>query len=237
MIVIPAVDVRGGRCVQLVGGEYDREMVSIDDPVAVARRWRIEGFNTLHVVDLDAATGRGSNADVVERVIEAVDTTVQIGGGIRTAEQIMRLVAIGVARIITGTRALEDRTWLESMSVANPEKLIVAIDVRNESIVSHGWQKVHDNDIPKAVSALNDLPLAGLLVTAVHREGQMEGPDVSLIEKVARLSSFPVQASGGIASVDHLKQLESAGASAAVVGMALYTGVLSARDINEAFIA
>lgn len=237
MIVIPAVDVRGGRCVQLVGGEYDREMVSIDDPVAVARRWRIEGFNTLHVVDLDAATGRGSNADVVERVIEAVDTTVQIGGGIRTAEQIMRLVAIGVARIITGTRALEDHTWLESMSVANPEKLIVAIDVRNESIVSHGWQKVHDNDIPKAVSALNDLPLAGLLVTAVHREGQMEGPDVSLIEKVARLSSFPVQASGGIASVDHLKQLESAGASAAVVGMALYTGVLSARDINEAFIA
>lgn len=237
MIVIPAVDLRGGRCVQLVGGEYDREMVSIDDPVAVARRWSIEGFNTLHVVDLDAATGRGSNADVVERVIEAVDTTVQIGGGIRTAEQIMRLVAIGVARIITGTRALEDHTWLESMSVANPEKLIVAIDVRNESIVSHGWQKVHDNDIPKAVSALNDLPLAGLLVTAVHREGQMEGPDVSLIEKVARLSSFPVQASGGIASVDHLKQLESAGASAAVVGMALYTGVLSARDINEAFIA
>ena len=237
MIVIPAVDLRGGRCVQLVGGEYDREMVSIDDPVAVARRWSFEGFNTIHVVDLDAATGRGSNSDVVERIIEAVDTTVQVGGGIRAAEQIERLAAIGVARVVVGTRALEDRDWLENMSVANPGKLIIALDVRHDSIVSHGWQKTHDSNIANEISALNDLPLAALLVTAVHREGQMEGPDVSLIEKVVRLSSFPVQASGGIASLSDLKQLESAGAAAAIVGMALYTGVLSAREINEAFIA
>ena len=237
MIVIPAVDLRGGRCVQLVGGEYDREMVSLDDPVAVARRWSLEGSNTLHVVDLDAATDRGSNADVVERIVESVDTTIQVGGGIRTAEQIERLAAIGVARVVVGTRALEDRDWLENMSVANPGKLIIALDVRHDSIVSHGWQKTHDSNIANEISALNDLPLAALLVTAVHREGQMEGPDVSLIEKVVRLSSFPVQASGGIASLSDLKQLESAGAAAAIVGMALYTGVLSAREINEAFIA
>ena len=237
MIVIPAVDLRGGRCVQLVGGEYDSEMVSLDDPVAVARRWSLEGFNTLHVVDLDAATDRGSNADVVERIVESVDTTIQVGGGIRTAEQIERLAAIGVARVVVGTRALEDRDWLENMSVANPGKLIIALDVRHDSIVSHGWQKTHDSNIANEISALNDLPLAALLVTAVHREGQMEGPDVSLIEKVVRLSSFPVQASGGIASLSDLKQLESAGAAAAIVGMALYTGVLSAREINEAFIA
>lgn len=237
MIVIPAVDLRGGRCVQLVGGEYDSEMVSLDDPVAVARRWSLEGFNTLHVVDLDAATDRGSNADVVERIVESVDTTIQVGGGIRTAEQIERLAAIGVARVVVGTRALEDRDWLENMSVANPGKLIIALDVRHDSIVSHGWQKTHDSNIANEISALNDLPLAALLVTAVHREGQMEGPDVSLIEKVVRLSSFPVQASGGIASLSDLKQLDNAGASAAIVGMALYTGVLSAREINEAFIA
>lgn len=236
MIVIPAVDLRGGRCVQLVGGEYDRQMVSLDDPVAVARRWSFEGFNTLHVVDLDAATGRGSNADVVERIVESVDTTVQVGGGIRTSEQIERLVAAGVTRVVVGTRALEDRDWLEKISSTNPGKVIVAIDVRNDSIVSHGWQEIHNNDIANEISALNDLPLAGLLVTAVHCEGQMQGPDVSLIEKVTRLSSFPVQASGGIASVADLKQLENAGASAAIVGMALYTGVLSAPAINEAFI-
>jgi phosphoribosylformimino-5-aminoimidazole carboxamide ribotide isomerase len=212
-------------------------MVSLDDPVAVARRWSLEGFNTLHVVDLDAATDRGSNADVVERIVESVDTTIQVGGGIRTAEQIERLAAIGVARVVVGTRALEDRDWLENMSVANPGKLIIALDVRHDSIVSHGWQKTHDSNIANEISALNDLPLAALLVTAVHREGQMEGPDVSLIEKVVRLSSFPVQASGGIASLSDLKQLESAGAAAAIVGMALYTGVLSAREINEAFIA
>jgi phosphoribosylformimino-5-aminoimidazole carboxamide ribotide isomerase len=236
MIVIPAVDLRDGRCVQLVGGSYDREMVSLDDPLAAAERWNAEGFTVLHVVDLDAATGRGSNAAIVERIIESVDAAVQVGGGIRSADQVARLLSIGAARVVVGTRALEDRQWLEEIAALNPERIIVAMDVRDESVVTDGWQKARNTDIAAEITGLNDLPLAGLLVTAVHREGQMQGPDVSLIEEATRLSRFPIHASGGIASLTDLRSLSEAGAFAAIIGMALYTGALTAAEIKEEYI-
>lgn len=236
MIVIPAVDLRDGRCVQLVGGSYDREMVSLDDPLAAAERWNAEGFTVLHVVDLDAATGRGSNAAIVEQIIESVDAAVQVGGGIRSADQVARLLSIGAARVIVGTRALEDRQWLEQIAALNPERIIVAMDVRDESVVTDGWQKARNTDIAAEISSLNDLPLGGLLITAVHREGQMQGPDVSLIKEVTKLSSLPIQASGGIASITDLRNVSEAGASAAIIGMALYTGALTAAQIKEEYI-
>jgi len=237
MIVIPAVDLRGGRCVQLIGGSYDREMVSLDDPVAVAERWVAEGFTMLHVVDLDAATGRGSNAEIVERIVKTPGTAVQVGGGIRTADQVERLLGIGAARVVVGTRALEDRQWLQQISAANPGQIVVAMDVRDKSVVTHRWRQSRENDIATEITALNDIPIAGLLVTAVHREGQMQGPDVSLIREVTKLSSFPIQASGGIRSVTDLQNLQEAGAASAIVGMALYTGALSAAELNQVFIA
>ena len=237
MIVIPAVDLRGGRCVQLIGGYYDREMVSLVDPVAVVERWVAEGFTMLHVVDLDAATGRGSNAEIVERIVKTPGTAVQVGGGIRTADQVERLLGIGAARVVVGTRALEDRQWLQQISAANPGQIVVAMDVRDKSVVTHGWRQSRENDIATEITALNDIPIAGLLVTAVHREGQMQGPDVSLIREVTKLSSFPIQASGGIRSVTDLQNLQEAGAASAIVGMALYTGALSAAELNQVFIA
>ena len=237
MIVIPAVDLRGGRCVQLIGGSYDREMVSLDDPVAVVERWVAEGFTMLHVVDLDAATGRGSNAEIVERIVKTPGTAVQVGGGIRTADQVERLLGIGAARVVVGTRALEDLQWLQQISAANPGRIVVAMDVRDKSVVTHGWRQSRENDIATEITALNDIPIAGLLVTAVHREGQMQGPDVSLIREVTKLSSFPIQASGGIRSVTDLQNLQEAGAASAIVGMALYTGALSAAELNQVFIA
>ena len=237
MIVIPAVDLRGGRCVQLIGGSYDREMVSLDDPVAVVERWVAEGFTMLHVVDLDAATGRGSNAEIVERIVKTPGTAVQVGGGIRTADQVERLLGIGAARVVVGTRALEDRQWLQQISAANPGQIVVAMDVRDKSVVTHGWRQSRENDIATEITALKDIPIAGLLVTAVHREGQMQGPDVSLIREVTKLSSFPIQASGGIRSVTDLQNLQEAGAASAIVGMALYTGALSAAELNQVFIA
>jgi phosphoribosylformimino-5-aminoimidazole carboxamide ribotide isomerase len=188
-------------------------------------------------VDLDAATGRGSNASIVEKIIGNFDGTVQVGGGVRTTEQVVRLLSIGATRIVVGTRALEERQWLEEISTASPGKIVVAMDVRGESVLTHGWQRVRPGDLTVEVAALDDLPLAGLLVTAVHREGRMQGPDVSLIAKVATLSCFPVQASGGIASAADLHDLMVAGASAAIVGMALYTGALSTNQINQVFTA
>jgi len=236
MIVIPAVDIRGGRCVQLVGGSYDREKISIDDPVSVAGRWADAGFTSIHVVDLDAATGRGSNGEMIEQIIRSIGVTVQVGGGIRTTSQVERLLEMGAARVVVGTRAIEDREWLEEIAGVNGESIIVAMDVRDRSVVTHGWQNVRDYDLAMELGALNHLPLAGLLVTAVHVEGQMLGPDIALVKEVVAASRFPIQASGGIATATDIRRLADAGADSAIVGMALYTGTIDVAEITGEFI-
>jgi len=235
MIVMPAVDIRAGRCVQLVGGSYERELVSAGSPVDAARRWMSEGFDILHVVDLDAATGRGENSETVKNILELRDAEFQVGGGIRTTDQVSSMLGAGAARVVVGTRALEDRKWLEQIVGDNPGRIVVAADVRGRQVLAHGWQSSRKNDIDVEIASLNELPLAALLVTAVHLEGLMQGPDVELIDEVVRLSSCPVQASGGIASIDDLRALERSGAAQAIVGMALYTGALSARAITREF--
>ncbi len=235
MIVIPAVDLRDGRCVQLVGGSYEREMVRIEDPLAAANRWESDGFRYLHVVDLDAATGRGSNAAIIRGLLEASQSEVQIGGGIRTGAQVDHLLSAGATRVVAGTRALEDPAWLEGIAVMYPARVIAAVDVRDGNVVARGWTSVHERSIENVVSALNDLPLAALLVTAVHAEGRMEGTDLQLMENVLRRSKLPVQASGGIGCVEDLRALAELGVAAAIVGMALYTGVLDPRATMEEF--
>ena len=233
MIVTPAVDLRNGRCVQLVGGAYDQQMVELDDPVGVAARWESDGFDTLHVVDLDAATNRGSNAEVVERILDSASADVQVGGGLRSTESVDRMISAGAARVVLGTRALEDRAWLENVVSAYPEQVVVAADTQGSAIVTHGWVKRSAKSLEAEISALNDLPLAGLLVTAVHKEGLMNGPDLDLMREVVALSDHPVQASGGIATIDDIRSLAELGISSAIVGMALYTGALSAAQIHE----
>jgi phosphoribosylformimino-5-aminoimidazole carboxamide ribotide isomerase len=235
MIVTPAVDIRAGSCVQLVGGSYEHEVVSAGNPVAAAKRWVSEGFGLLHVVDLDAATGRGENTDAVRTILEMDDLEIQVGGGMRTTDRVSAMLDAGAARVVVGTRAFEDREWLESIVAANPGRIVVAADVRGRKVVTHGWQNTLDRDIDVEIAGLNDLPLAGLLVTAVHVEGLMQGADVALISEVVRLSTCPVQASGGIANIADLRAIETAGAAQAIIGMALYTGALSASDITREF--
>lgn len=235
MIVTPAVDLRNGRCVQLVGGSYDQQIVELDDPVGVAARWESDGFGTLHVVDLDAATSRGSNAELVERILDAGNADVQVGGGLRSIELVDRMISAGAARVVLGTRALKDRAWLENVVAAYPQQVVVAADTQGSTIVTHGWVKRSEKNLDDEISALNDLPLAGLLVTAVHKEGLMKGPDLGLMREIVALSDHPVQASGGIASIDDIRSLAQLGISSAIVGMALYTGALSAAQIQKEF--
>jgi phosphoribosylformimino-5-aminoimidazole carboxamide ribotide isomerase len=235
MIVIPAVDLREGACVQLVGGAYEEERVRLDDPVAVAREWARLGFRELHVVDLDAATGRGSNAAVVEEILRDGALTVQVGGGVRSEERVEELFDLGAARVVIGTRALEEPDWIADLAVRFPGSLVVAADVRGRQVVTRGWSQTLPGDIVDTVETLSELPLAALMVTAVHLEGQMQGPDYFLIEDVVEASRLPVFASGGIAGVHDLRELADRGAAAAIVGMALYTGALDPRLVAEEF--
>jgi len=189
----------------------------------------------LHIVDLDAATARGSNEDVVRDILRERMVDIQVGGGVRSGETIERLLADGACRVVLGTRALEEMDWLAEMASLFPNELIVAADVRNRRVVTRGWSRTLPRDVLDAVGELNGLALGGLLVTAVHKEGQLGGTDLPLMEDVTELSTAPVIASGGISTMDDLRALADRGVSAAVIGMALYTGALDPRVVAEEF--
>ena len=226
MIAIPAVDLRDGACVQLVGGSFAQEKVRLENPVDVARSWEHYGFHRLHVVDLDAATGHGSNITVVRSLLFDSGVPIQVGGGVRSSELVEELLEAGASRVIVGTRAIEEPEWLAELAARHPGEIIVACDVRERRVTTRGWAHTLPLDILDVVDELNSLPLAGLLVTAVHREGQMRGTDLPLMEDVAESSNFPVYASGGVATMQDLRALEHRGLAGVVIGMALYTGAL-----------
>lgn len=241
MIAIPAVDLRAGRCVQLVGGDYAQERVRLDDPVEVAREWVRAGFARLHVVDLDAATGRGSNRALIGELLRAVAretggaVPVQVGGGVREEEDIAALLDEGAAAVVVGTRAVEDAAWRETMALRFPGQLVLAADVRGRQVVTRGWSSTSTLDVGELVRDCAGLPLAALLVTAVQLEGRMEGTDLPLMEELAEQAAAPLLASGGVASADDLRALAHRGVAGAVLGMALYTGALDARHTAEEF--
>lgn len=235
MIAIPAVDLRDRACVQLVGGSYEKEKVRLNDPVQVARDWINQGFRRLHVVDLDAATGKGSNLSIIRDILREDDAETQVGGGVRSEEIAEELFDAGASRIVVGTRAIEEPDWLANLTASWPGQVIVAADVRERRVVTRGWAKTLPLHVLDLVEELNQFSLGGLLVTAVHLEGQMQGTDLPLMEDVAESSAFPVIASGGISSMDDLRALEHRGVAGAVIGMALYTGALDARAVADQF--
>jgi phosphoribosylformimino-5-aminoimidazole carboxamide ribotide isomerase len=233
--VIPAIDLRDGACVQLVGGSYADERVRIQNPAAVAENWVRLGFGRLHLVDLDAATGRGSNRKIVGTILTADGPKVQCGGGVRDFDTIGELLAAGASEVVLGTRAIEDRAWLEGVVCAYPKRIIVAADTKGRQLVTRGWLETASRNVIDFIDELNSLKLAAILVTAVEREGRMEGPDLSLMGELAPRSKVPLQASGGISSVDDIRRLDELGVSATIIGMALYTGALDPQTIIEEF--
>ena len=237
MIAIPAVDIRDGACVQLVGGSYAAERIRLPDPASVARTWTDAGFTRMHVVDLDAATGRGSNERIVRDLIGLSDMLVQVGGGVRSEDAVERLLRDGAEYVVVGTRAIEEPEWLNGVASQYPGEIIVAADVRERRVVTHGWEKTQHRDVFDVIQELNDSPLAAVLVTAVHLEGQMRGTDLFLMEDVAEQSDWPVIASGGITTMNDLRALSDRGIAGAVIGMALYTGALDPRAVAGEFSA
>ena len=235
MLAIPAIDLRDGRCVQLVGGDYAKEAVRLDDPLEVARRWIAAGFPKLHIVDLDAATGRGRNRDLIRDLLFHSTVPAQVGGGVRDEEAIDALLEDGAEHVVIGTRGVEDVRWLEEQAERVPGKLVLAADVRGRTVVTRGWAKETARDVLDLIQELRELPLAGLLVTAVQQEGKMQGTDLALMADVKDVSPWPVIASGGVGSMNDLRALEDCGVDAVVLGMALYTDALDPRVVAEEF--
>ncbi len=235
MQVIPALDLREGKCVQLVGGSYDAERIRYDDPVAIAIAWIRLGFTRLHLVDLDAATGRGSNREMMHEIIASTPAETHVGGGLRTTEDVAEILDSGAWRVVLGSRAVTDQPWLTTVATAHPQRVFVALDVRGRHVVTHGWTAELDRSPESLIADLNTLPLAGIILTAVHREGRMKGADIPLVESIVSAATLPVHTAGGIGTMDDLRALAKCGVAGAILGMALYTGAVNPEALAEEF--
>lgn len=230
MIVIPAIDLRGGRCVRLFRGDYEAETVYDEDPVEIAVRFQTEGARRLHVVDLDAARERESNREIVREICHAVAIPVQLGGGLRTIAAIEAAVEDGAARAILGTAAALDPGFVAEAVEHFPDHVLVAVDVKDGRVMTHGWQEQGPR-LEEAVPALTDAGAPRFLVTSVQKDGTMDGPDLELYARVLELTDRPVVASGGVRVADDVRALRDLGLEAVVVGKALYAGTMRLEEV------
>jgi len=232
--VVPAVDVQDGQVVQLVGGERGTG-TTYGEPVAAARRWVEEGARTLHLVDLDGAfEGERANADAIAAVVDAVDTDIQIGGGIRTVEDATALLDAGVDRVILGTAAVENPDIVAAISDDYPGSVLVSLDAKDGEVVVSGWTEGTGLDPAEAASRYEDLGAGGILFTDVDVEGQLAGVRTEPIERVVEAVEIPVIASGGVATLEDVRAVADAGVAAVVVGSALYEGEFTLAAATDA---
>jgi phosphoribosylformimino-5-aminoimidazole carboxamide ribotide isomerase len=230
MIVIPAIDLRDGRCVRLFRGDYEAETIYDEDPVEIAVRFQTEGARRLHVVDLDAARELGSNREIVRDICHAVAIPVQLGGGLRTIAAIEEAVEDGAARAILGTAAALDPGFVAEAVEHYPDHVLVAVDVKDGRVMTHGWQEQGPR-LEEAVPALTDAGAPRFLVTSVQKDGTMDGPDLELYARVLELTDRPVVASGGVRVADDVRALRDLGLEAVVVGKALYSGTMRLEEV------
>ncbi|WP_257299395.1 1-(5-phosphoribosyl)-5-[(5-phosphoribosylamino)methylideneamino]imidazole-4-carboxamide isomerase [Haloarchaeobius sp. FL176] len=232
--VVPAVDVQDGEVVQLVQGERGTEK-TYGDPVAAAERWVDQGARTLHLVDLDGAfEGERANAPAIDAILDAVDVTVQLGGGIRTAEDAVDLLDRGVDRVILGTAAVENPDIVADISDEYPDGVLVSLDAKDGEVVVSGWTEGTGLDPAEAAGRYEDLGAAGILFTDVDVEGRLDGVQTEPVRRLAEAVDIPVVASGGVATLDDVRALRDAGAAAVVVGSALYEGRFTLREAMAA---
>ena len=232
--LIPAVDVQDGEVVQLVAGERGTEK-RYGEPRAAADQWVDQGAETLHLVDLDGAfEGERVNSAAFETIIDAADVDLQLGGGIRTAEDAFALLDMGVDRVILGTAAVESPEIVAEISEEYPGSVMVSLDAKDGEVVVSGWTESTGLDPAKAAGRYEELGAGAILFTNVDVEGQLEGVDTELVSRVCEAVEIPVVASGGVASVDDVLALKEAGAAAVVVGTALYEGAFTLDAAIEA---
>jgi phosphoribosylformimino-5-aminoimidazole carboxamide ribotide isomerase len=229
--VIPAIDLRGGRCVRLVQGDYDREIVFSDDPLATARRWAADGARRLHVVDLDGAReGRPVNAETVQRIIETTDLPVQIGGGVRDLDAVDGWLSAGADRVVLGTAAIRDPDLAAEACRRHGKHIVVSIDAREGVVVAEGWRETTGERAETLLRRLADAGVGRFVYTDVARDGMLTSPNFEAVEALVAASKAPIVAAGGVAEVAHLARLAELGVEGAIVGRALYDGRVNLKE-------
>jgi phosphoribosylformimino-5-aminoimidazole carboxamide ribotide isomerase len=228
MQIIPAIDIRAGKCVRLLQGQAEHQTIYGDDPVTMAQRWAAAGAALLHIVDLDGAfAGRLHNFPIIQQIVNSVSVPVQIGGGIRQLETIQAIFDAGVSRVVLGTSALEQRELLVTATERFPERICVGIDSREGYVAVRGWQTVSQVEPLSFAREVATTPVAAIIYTDITRDGTLQGPNIAGIAALAREVRVPIIASGGVSRLDDLRrlaELEPLGVVGVIVGKALYEG-------------
>jgi len=234
MEIIPAIDIRDGKCVRLYQGDYNQETVFNENPVTAALAWYSQGARWLHIVDLDGAvSGEPQNMEVVEEIIKESNLSIELGGGIRQKEVAEKLLNHGVSRIILGTAAIENRELVKKLCQQFGEAIVVSLDARDGKIAIHGWQK---NTVVEALELSREMVDAGasrLIYTDIKRDGTLTEPNFDMISRLLTEAKVPLIVAGGISREEHLRKLKQLGVEGAIIGKALYTGDI---DLGEALI-
>lgn len=237
MTIYPAIDLKSGRCVRLRQGDPNQETLFSEDPVGVALEWSRQGAEWLHVVDLDGAfSGRRANAAAITAIVQATSVPVQLGGGLRSLEQLEAAFEIGVRRGVLGTAAYENPLLVRNACDRFPGRIAVGIDVRNGFVAIHGWKVVTDTSAVEFARRMEDLGVELVIYTDIARDGVLEGPNLNAIETFARAVRIPVVVSGGVSSLNDLlalKALSSSGVGGVIVGRALYERRFTLREARS----
>lgn len=232
MLIIPAIDIKNGRCVRLTQGDFESEKIYSEDPAAIARQWEEQGAQMLHIVDLDGAkNGNLANLEVIKQIAQEVKIPLQVGGGIRNKEAVETLLSIGVSRVILGTVALENEDELKNILNDFASQVAVALDTKDGKLMKQGWFEDSDKSSITTALKLEDLGVKRFIYTDVVRDGTLTEPNYKEIANLTKNIVVPVIASGGISTIASIKQLKSIGIEGLIVGKALYEGKI---DLKEA---
>lgn len=236
MEVIPAVDLREGKCVRLNQGKAGTETLYFPDPLDAARQWVEQGARRLHLIDLDATLGLGNNEAVIRRIVETVPVKVQVGGGIRSVEKALALHAVGVDRVIIGTMAIKDPAKIETIARAiGTEHVVVALDHVGGKVAIKGWTEQTQLDACEFAREMERRGAGHVLMTSIQGDGMFTGPDLDATREMIETVSIPVIAAGGIHALEDLQNLEAIGTAGAVIGKALYEGKITLEAIGNYF--
>jgi phosphoribosylformimino-5-aminoimidazole carboxamide ribotide isomerase len=234
MIILPAIDLKGGQCVRLEQGLMEKDTVYSDDPAAMARHWQDEGGEFLHLVDLDGAfAGVPRNRQAIEAIVAAVDIPTELGGGIRDLETIEAYLKLGVSRVILGTVAKENPELVAEACRKFPGQIVVGIDAKNGLVAVRGWAEVTEKKAIDLAREMEGFGVTAIIYTDIARDGMMQGPNLEATAALAEAISIPVIASGGVSSLDDIRnllQIEDSGIEGVITGKAIYNGALSLRE-------
>jgi phosphoribosylformimino-5-aminoimidazole carboxamide ribotide isomerase len=233
MIIIPAVDIKNGKCVRLLQGRMDDETVYSDDPAAMAAKWARLGARMIHVIDLDGAFAKSpQNMASIQRILQAVNVPIQLGGGIRNEKTVHQYLDIGVKRVIIGTEAIKKPAFVKKVCKSHPQQVVVAIDARNGQVAIDGWTQTTRVDAIDLARQFEDCGVGAINFTDIQRDGMQRGPNVEATRNLAEAVSIPVVASGGVSSikdVEALLPLQDCGVVGVIIGKALYSGALDLK--------